>query len=89
MVVDFRLIKEKLKPWIDTHLDHRTLLCEADPFVPWLQEKGEPVFLMRDNPTAENIAKLIFEQASRAGLSPESVRLWETPDSFAVYKELL
>lgn len=86
MVIDFKEIKEKLKPWIDEHLDHRTLLCEADPFVPLLKNGGEPFFLMRENPTAENIAKLIFEQAKRVGLKPEKVRLWETPDSFADYR---
>lgn len=87
MVVDFREIQEKLKSWIDEQLDHRLLLAAADPFIPFFQEKGEPLFLMTENPTAENIAKLIFQQAKKTGLNVERVCLWETPDSFAVYQE--
>jgi 6-pyruvoyltetrahydropterin/6-carboxytetrahydropterin synthase len=40
---------------------------------------------MDENPTAENIAKLIFEQTRRRGFPVARVVLWETPDSFAAY----
>ena len=43
-------------------------------------------FLMDDNPTAENIAKLIFEQAAKLNLPVVAVRLWETPDAYAEYR---
>ena len=46
------------------------LLCRDDPIVPVLQRAGEPVFVMDVNPTAENIARLIYERtASRASRS--------------------
>ena len=63
MVLDFSEIKRIVSRWIDDHLDHRMILNRIDPAVPMLQEMGEPVYLMDVNPTAENIAKLIFDVA--------------------------
>lgn len=63
-VVDFSIIKQLVCAWIDNNLDHKMLLCKHDPIVPhWviLEQQYEP-FLMpewAENPTAENIAKLI------------------------------
>jgi 6-pyruvoyltetrahydropterin/6-carboxytetrahydropterin synthase len=86
MVVDFSDIKRILKTWIDETLDHRMLLNKADPLVPVLQQRGELHYLMDENPTAENIAKLIFQHARSKGLPVAEVRLWETPTSFATYR---
>jgi 6-pyruvoyltetrahydropterin/6-carboxytetrahydropterin synthase len=47
----------------------------------------EPVFKMDVNPTAENIARLIFLKARELGLPVEAVRLWETPRACAEYRE--
>ena len=63
MLVDFAEIKQSVQRWIDETLDHTMLLCREDPLLPVLQERGERVFVMDSNPTAENIARLIFEQA--------------------------
>jgi 6-pyruvoyltetrahydropterin/6-carboxytetrahydropterin synthase len=41
---------------------------------------------MAENPTAENIAKLIFNYARSQGLPVVEVRLWETPTSYASYR---
>ena len=60
MVYDFADIKETIKAWIDDTLDHNMLLNQADPVVPLLQQRGERLFLMNENPTAESIAKLIY-----------------------------
>lgn len=84
MVVDFSDIKHVVKAWIDETLDHRMLLNKADPLLPAL--RNELVFVMDDNPTAENIAKLIFNHARSQGLPVTEVRLWETPSSFATYR---
>lgn len=86
MVIDFTDIKGVLQRWIDDSLDHRMLLRQDDPLAKWLQEMGEPCFLMERNPTAEVIAELIFDQAAGAGFPVVEVRLWETPDSFATYR---
>ncbi len=40
---------------------------------------------MDDNPTAENIARLIFEQAHDAGLPVVEVVLWETDHCCSSY----
>lgn len=86
MVLDFTHIKRVVSAWIDQHLDHKMLLHREDPLVPLLQDTGEPLFLMDVNPTAENIARLIFDMASSQGFPVVEVKLWETDDCFATYR---
>jgi 6-pyruvoyltetrahydropterin/6-carboxytetrahydropterin synthase len=85
MVCDFSDIRRIVKTWIDDELDHKMLLRRDDPLVQALQQLGEPVYLLESNPTAERIARLIFEYASAQGLAVVRVKLWETPSSFAEY----
>ncbi len=85
MLVDFAEIKQKIQRWIDENLDHNMLLCQEDPLLPVLRERGERVFVMEVNPTAENIARLIFDKAREAGLPVIEVVLWETENCFAAY----
>ena len=88
MLVDFTEIKNSVSTWIDDNLDHRMLLHRADPVVPILQQMQEPLYLLDENPTAENIARLIYEQTQQLDLSAPivEVRLWETPKCFAIYR---
>lgn len=86
MLVDFSDIKATIQRWVDENLDHNMILCSADPLLPVLEARGERVFVMADNPTAENIARLIFEQASQAGLPVVEVSLRETPSCLASYR---
>ena len=85
MVLDFSDIKTVVSRWIDDNLDHRMVLCRDDPVVPLLREQGEPMYLLDQNPTAENIARVIFEVARRHGFPVVETRLWETPRCFATY----
>ncbi len=85
MVLDFGQIKEVVAAWIDETLDHRMLLHEDDPALPWLRQMGEPVFVMNVNPTAENIARLIFDFVADQGFPVVEVQLWETDHCFATY----
>jgi 6-pyruvoyltetrahydropterin/6-carboxytetrahydropterin synthase len=87
MVVDFGDLKKRVSAWIDEELDHKMLLREDDPLVPVFRKLGEPFHLMRENPTAENIAKLIFGKAREMGFAVTEVRLWETDTSCAIYRE--
>ena len=87
MVRDFTEVRDIVKSWVDENLDHKMLLRRDDPVIPALSELGEPLYLLDVNPTAENIAKHIFEQARENGLALTEVRLWETPSSYAVYRE--
>ena len=85
MVADFSEVDRVMNEWIDAHLDHRMLLRRGDPLVAVLEGAGEPVLAMDADPTAEQIARLLFEQAREQGLPVVKVRLWETPDSMASY----
>jgi len=87
MVMDFGDIKQVVSKWIDDNLDHRMILCRQDPALEMLQELGEPTYLIDDNPTAENIAKVIYEFTRDAGFPIVEARLWETPKCFATYFE--
>jgi 6-pyruvoyltetrahydropterin/6-carboxytetrahydropterin synthase len=85
MLVDFGDIKRHVQRWIDENLDHNMLLCRDDPLLPVLRDRGERVFVMDENPTAENIARLIYERAREVGLPVVEVTLWETPHCHASY----
>jgi 6-pyruvoyltetrahydropterin/6-carboxytetrahydropterin synthase len=85
MVVDFSRIKRVVSTWIDETLDHRMLLHRDDPALSFLRHQGEPVFVMDVNPTAENIAKLIYDFAASQNFPVVEVRLWETDSCYATY----
>ena len=85
MVADFNDIKRLVKGWIDRELDHKMILRRDDPLARLLAELGEPVFLLDSNPTAERIAKLLFDIGREHGLPVVRVTLWETPTSWATY----
>ena len=86
MVRDFTEIKQTIQGWIDAELDHKMILCREDPVLPLLRQLKEPLYVIAENPTAENLAKLIYGQVKRLGFPVRSVRLWETDSSFAVYR---
>jgi 6-pyruvoyltetrahydropterin/6-carboxytetrahydropterin synthase len=87
MVCDFSDIKRIVKGWIDRELDHKMILRKDDPLVGPLQQLGEPMYLLESNPTVERIAKLIYDKSRELGLDVLMVRVWETPNSYAVYSE--
>src|SRR5687767_7091775 len=87
LVMDFSDIKRVLQTWIDETLDHKMILHKNDPILPTLKAMGEPFYLLDVNPTAENIAKLLFDHARGAGFPVVEVSLWETESSFATYRQ--
>src|SRR5262245_41603577 len=86
MVVDFSRLKQVVGGWIDEALDHKMILHQDDPVLPILREQGEPVFVLDRNPTAENIAQLIYEYTRAQGFPVVEVQVWETDTSQASYK---
>ncbi len=86
MVLDFSDIKQVVSKWIDDNLDHRMILNRKDPVVPMLQEMNEPLHLIDSNPTAESIARLIYDYTASQGFPVVEVLLWETPKCFATYR---
>ena len=85
MVADFGDIKRLVKGWIDRELDHRMILRHDDPLVASLKALGEPVFVVDSNPTAERIARLLYDVSREQGLPVVRVTVWETPSSWATY----
>jgi 6-pyruvoyltetrahydropterin/6-carboxytetrahydropterin synthase len=86
MVVDFAEIKRLVGGWIDEHLDHRMILQSVDPLVVILKREGEPLFLTEQPPTAENLAKLIYDFTASRGFPIVECQLWESPQSWATYR---
>ncbi len=87
MVFDFGDMKEIVQKWVDQELDHKMILKKEDPFVKVLKKMKEPYFLMEKNPTAENLARLIYQFARSKKLPIKSVTFWETVSSSATYSE--
>lgn len=85
MVMDFTRIKDVVSTWIDNTLDHRMLLHKDDPVLAFLRQQGEPVHVMDVNPTAENIARLIYDYTVAQGFPVVEVQLWETDHCFATF----
>ncbi len=87
MVVDFFDIRKTIGAWIEKNLDHKMILCDKDPLLQVLRKAGEPVIPVKENPTAEFLARRIFQEAKRMKLPVSKVTLWENQDSFAVFQE--
>ncbi|OAI50471.1 6-pyruvoyl tetrahydrobiopterin synthase [Planctomycetaceae bacterium SCGC AG-212-F19] len=85
MVVDFTDLKRVVGAWIDQTLDHKMLLHRDDPALPFFRQLGEPVVILEVNPTAENIARLIFDHVAKERFPVVEVQLWETDNCFASY----
>ncbi|HXV19138.1 MAG TPA: 6-carboxytetrahydropterin synthase [Candidatus Omnitrophota bacterium] len=87
MVYDFGDIKEIVQKWVDSELDHKMILRKDDPLVKILSDLGEPYFEMKENPTAEALAKLIFQYGRSKKLPISRITFWETTSSSASYSE--
>lgn len=87
MVIDFNEIRDLIRRWVEDNMDHKMILCTKDPMVDLLRKFNQPVYLMEDNPTAENIARHIYCQAKNQKLSVTEVRVWETSTSCAAFRE--
>ena len=85
MVADFSAIAAIAREFIDGFLAHRMLLHQEDPLVEVLRAHQQPLFTMASDPTAEEIARLIYEHVAAQGLDVCEVRLWETGTSVASY----
>lgn len=86
MVVDFGEIRRVLETWIDANWDHRMILERGDPMARVLAERGEPVHELDVPPTAENLARRLYEVAKGAGLPVRAIRFWETERSMALFE---
>jgi 6-pyruvoyltetrahydropterin/6-carboxytetrahydropterin synthase len=85
-VMDFSEVKQLVWTWLDREIDHTLLLHREDPVLPLLQEAGERVRITEENPTAEVIARMIFDYLEGQGYPVTDVTLWETESSCAGYR---
>lgn len=89
MVEDFSELKRLVWGWLDSEIDHTLLLHRDDPILPLLQDSGERVRVTEENPTAEVIARMIYEYVAAKGFPVTDVTLWETETSYASYSHTL
>lgn len=85
MVEDFSEVKRLVWGWLDSEIDHTLLLHKDDPILPVLQASGERVMVTDENPTAEVLARMIYEYVAAKGFPVTDVKLWETETSYASY----
>jgi 6-pyruvoyltetrahydropterin/6-carboxytetrahydropterin synthase len=87
MVCDFADIARAAEEFIETELDHNFLLHRDDPLTTLLAQAGERFMALPEHPTSECLARLIYEFMKNKGFRMQSVSLWETSSSCAVYRE--
>ena len=85
MVCDFSDINGYAGKWIDDNLDHNMLLHKDDPILATLQRAGERVMVVDEHPTAEFLAKMIFEYMEKGDFPIKEVSIWETESAYASY----
>ena len=95
MVIDFADIKKTAQKLIQEKLDHAFMVWDEDNELLefFKHSKGHKPVIVPFTPTAENVAEYIFEQLKdkfsdvyKTGLHLQSIKLWETPSSYAFYE---
>ncbi len=89
MLVDFGDVKNDLKTEAD-NLDH-SLIIERGSLrqktLEALQEEGFRVLEFDFRPTAEEFARYFFNRMKARGYEADTVRVYETPNNQAMYRE--
>ena len=96
MVIDFADIKKVALKFIQEELDHAFMVWDKDDELLefFKNSDGHKPVIVPFTPTAENVAAYIFKELKdkftdvfQTGLRLQSVKLWETPTSYALYEE--
>ncbi|QSA95642.1 6-carboxytetrahydropterin synthase [Methylococcus sp. EFPC2] len=87
MVCDFADLATCAHEFIDGQIDHNLLIHENDPLLPALEAARERYMALTEHPTAEYLARLIYEFVKEKGFEVLSVTLWETASACATYSE--
>ncbi|ULO10113.1 6-carboxytetrahydropterin synthase [Paenibacillus sp. 19GGS1-52] len=82
-VIDFGDIKNSVQQSLIDHLDHAFLAMGNEPVLETLMNTGSKVALLSFRTTVENMSCYIANNLKQAGLPLYSVKLWETPTSWA------
>lgn len=91
-VVDFSVLKTVVGEWIDTNWDHGFIgHVHDDKLIAFCIEQGWKIYAMPCNPTAENMAELLYKKADHLlegfNIKVTHVRMYETPNCWADYGE--
>lgn len=92
MVIDFADLKRAVNELIISPMDHAFIYDQSSEretkIAHLLQQLNSKTFALPVRSTAENLAQFIFQRLQEnVGFHLHSVRLWETPTSFAEYGE--
>ncbi|KGQ49725.1 6-carboxytetrahydropterin synthase QueD [Gallibacterium anatis] len=92
MVIDFADLKRAVNELIISPMDHAFIYDQSSEretkIAQLLQQLNSKTFALPVRSTAENLAQFIFQRLQEnVGFHLHSVRLWETPTSFAEYGE--
>ena len=89
-VVDFAELKSRCKGWLDQHWDHSFLVYQGDENAIAALNTVKPcrLFVLPYNPTAENMARYLLEEAAPEFMAGSGgriirVRIWETEEAYA------
>ncbi len=89
-IIDFKLLKQRVKTWVDEHWDHAFVLWEQDDNGLAAIRSSEPhrIYELDANPTSENMAlyflhKIAPKLLEGTGASAYKVRLWESEETCA------
>ena len=89
-VIDFGVLKQRLGGWIDEFWDHAFIVWEQDDELRHALEsvRGQRIFLLPENPTAENMASYLLNVVGPLVLADTAVelvkvQLWETENCCA------
>lgn len=95
MVIDFADIKKIATDFIHEKLDHAFMVWDKDEELIdfFNNSNGHKPVIVPFTPTAENVASYVFHEiqdkfndAYATGLKLYSIKLWETPTSYALYE---
>ena len=95
MVIDFADIKKTGQKFIHEELDHAFMVWDKDEELLefFKHSQGHKPVIVPFTPTAENVAAYIFHilkdkfsDIYKTGLHLQSIKLWETPTSYALYE---
>ncbi|MFU2143714.1 6-carboxytetrahydropterin synthase QueD [Gallibacterium anatis] len=92
MVIDFSDLKKVVNDLIISPMDHAFIYDQSSEreikIAQLLQQLNSKTFALPMRSTAENLAQFIFQRLKEnVGFHLHSIRLWETPTSFAEYGE--
>ncbi|MGY5484124.1 6-carboxytetrahydropterin synthase QueD [Paenibacillus sp. ALE2] len=82
-VMDFSDLKKIVKELIVDKFDHAFIAAGNEPVLKILKETGSKVCVIGCRTTAENMSKYICYELNKAKLPVWSIKLWETPTSWA------